>query len=205
VGPILFTAVYTIEGIGRPGYDATRRPISDLSVGPGGWVQIANFIVLGTLVLGLAVALRHGPSPLSRSRWLSRLIALFGIGLLAAGIFVTDPAPGYPPGSVKTAITFHGAMHQVASLIAFNALPVACYVTAWHLWRSGTWRGFSIYSVASGVLMMATLAGFGFAMASGGPAGIFERCAGSIGLAWLILTSARLAAGPMEQTPNTAL
>lgn len=142
---------------------------------------------------------------MSTSGWLPRLLALFGIGLLAAGIFVTDLGPGYPPGSVSTATSFHGALHQVASLIAFNALPIACYVTAWHLWRSGTWRGWSIYSLASGVLMMASLGGFGFAMATGGPAGIFERCAGSIGLAWLTLTSARVAVRPPEETPNPAV
>ncbi len=44
VGAVLFTIVYLIEGAMRPGYDAWRYPISALSLGPGGWIQQANFI-----------------------------------------------------------------------------------------------------------------------------------------------------------------
>ena len=44
LGGLLFTAVYLVEGATRPGYDALVLPISALSLGPGGWVQQANFV-----------------------------------------------------------------------------------------------------------------------------------------------------------------
>jgi len=192
VGPILFTLVYTLDGIYLPGYDAIKRPTSDLSLGPNGWVQITNFILLGILMVGLAIAVRSSRSPLSSSKWISRLISVFGVGLVIAGIFLTDPTPGYPPGSLVASFTLHGAVHQIGSLLAFGSLLTVCFVTARHLWRSTVWHGWAIYSLMSGLLMMLSLTGFGLAMSMGGPAGILERCAGSIGLAWITLTAVRL-------------
>src|SRR5260370_35605360 len=46
-GAVLFTMIYLIEGVTRPGYSAWQQPISALSLGPGGWVQQANFVVFG--------------------------------------------------------------------------------------------------------------------------------------------------------------
>jgi hypothetical protein len=192
VGPILFTVVYTLDGIYLPGYDAIKRPTSDLSLGLNGWIQITNFILLGILMIGLAIAVRSSRSPLSNSKWIPRLICIFGVGLVISGIFLTDPTPGYPPGLVVASFTLHGVVHQIGSLLAFGSLLIVCFVAARYLWRSPGWHGWAIYSLMSGLLMMVSLAGFGLAMSMGGPAGILERCAGSIGLAWITLTAVRL-------------
>src|SRR5947209_11395365 len=55
IGAVLFTCIYLLEGITRPGYDAWHQPISALSLGPGGWVQHVNFAVYGVLLLLSAV------------------------------------------------------------------------------------------------------------------------------------------------------
>src|SRR5262249_53760150 len=47
LAPVLFTVVYLIEGVTRPGYDGWKHSISALSLGPGGWLQQANFVFLG--------------------------------------------------------------------------------------------------------------------------------------------------------------
>ncbi len=51
IGSALFVTVFTLEGWLRPGYDWRSTFISELSIGPRGWVQIVNFIMLGTLFL----------------------------------------------------------------------------------------------------------------------------------------------------------
>jgi hypothetical membrane protein len=51
IGPLLFIAVFTIEGWLRPGYRARRHFVSSLSNGPRGWVQRVNFLQCGVLVL----------------------------------------------------------------------------------------------------------------------------------------------------------
>ncbi len=41
VAAVLFTLIYLIEGVTRPGYNAWPQPVSALSLGPGGWIQQA--------------------------------------------------------------------------------------------------------------------------------------------------------------------
>jgi uncharacterized protein DUF998 len=67
VGPILFFAVFTVAGAVRHGYSALRDFVTHLSLGDQGWVQIANFIVFGLLMLafdaGTRYAIRSSPGP----------------------------------------------------------------------------------------------------------------------------------------------
>src|SRR5438477_12411488 len=54
VGSVVFNLVYLVDGLLRAGYDSIRYPMSALSLGPGGWVQVANFVGFG--ILGCATA-----------------------------------------------------------------------------------------------------------------------------------------------------
>ena len=47
-GP-LFVATATLQILTRDGFDLRRHPISLLSVGEQGWLQVTNFIVAGVL------------------------------------------------------------------------------------------------------------------------------------------------------------
>jgi hypothetical protein len=49
-GP-LFIAASLTQAFTRKGFDLARHPISLLSLGAPGWVQIANFVVCGILYL----------------------------------------------------------------------------------------------------------------------------------------------------------
>ncbi len=105
VGPLFFIVVFLMEGATRADYDPLRQPVSSLSIGDLGWMQSANFIISGVLILAFALGLwfvlrRTGdastPSP---STWGPVLIGLVGLGLIGAGIFTCDPMAGYPPGT----------------------------------------------------------------------------------------------------------
>src|SRR5688500_13612467 len=56
-GP-LFLLVAAGQVLTRDGFDLGRHPLSLLSVGQHGWIQILNFVVAGVLSVGFAVALR---------------------------------------------------------------------------------------------------------------------------------------------------
>src|SRR6266851_4738732 len=99
IGPLLFIVVLLIEGATRPGYSAWRNYGSDLELSNQGWEQIANFIVCGLLCIAFAAGLRRIWRTGRASVWGPLLIGLFGLGLVAAGVFVTDPGRGYPPGA----------------------------------------------------------------------------------------------------------
>jgi hypothetical protein len=124
VGPILFIATVLVEGATRSGYSAWHYFASDLALGPGGWIQVANFVVSGALVAFFAYAVPN--------RWGAILIGAFGVGLVLAGLFVTDPSLGYPPGTLpgKAPQTVHGTIHSVAGAIVFFSVAAAAFVLA---------------------------------------------------------------------------
>ena len=55
--------------------------------------------------------------------WGPVLVAIYGLGLIGAGIFVADPALGFPPGTPADAhaISGHGLLHFVTGGIGFLA------------------------------------------------------------------------------------
>src|SRR5215213_2774133 len=92
-GPIYVTTS-VVQALAHDGFDLSRHAWSQLAAGPQGWIQMANLILTGAMVIAFAVGLRRwGPS-----RWAPRLITTFGLGLVAAGQLVADPGLGYPVG-----------------------------------------------------------------------------------------------------------
>jgi hypothetical membrane protein len=189
-GPVLFTLVYLVLGATEVGYDPWRRPVSDLSAGGLGAIQVASFVVCGVSVIGFALAFIRSPSP-AGGRWAPLLLIIVGVALLIAGIFITDPAAGYPGGNHSPTTTVHGAIHLVASVFVFTSLPAACFVMARRYMRAGL-KAWAAYSMTSGILMWSFLLAFGLSNARGGPAGLFERMAIATGWAWISLQAVRL-------------
>jgi len=63
---------------------ALRHPVSSLALSDFGWMHIANFIVVGLLMLAFAIGLRRALRPLGGSTWGSLLVGSYAIGLLGA-------------------------------------------------------------------------------------------------------------------------
>lgn len=195
-GP-LFVITFLIEGATRADYNALRHPVSSLALGDFGWMQVANFIVAGLLMvvfsLGLWLALR----PRRASIWGPLLVAVWGIGLLGAGIFLTDPVSGYPPGTPDLLLnpTAHGALHDQFSLIGFLALTVACFVFSYRFARQGE-RGWALYSAVTGILFPVgiVLASAAFSQDQGLVTfgGLLQRVTVTIGWTWLTLLAIHL-------------
>ncbi len=191
-GP-LFTLAWVAEGAMRANYNPLRHPVSSLALGDFGWTQIANFIVAGLLTLAFAIGLRRALQPLGGSRWGPLLIGAYAIGLLGAGIFVTDPVSGYPPGTPDMLLKYssvHAALHDLFSIPTFVGLPIACFVFARRFAGWGE-RGWAIYSTVTGLAfaVMFVLASAGFAQAKdlADLGGRFQRITITIGWTWLTL------------------
>jgi hypothetical protein len=130
-GP-LFIAASLTQAFTRKGFDLARHPISLLSLGAPGWVQIANFVVCGILYMLGAVGLRQALRQDSGGRWGPLLIGVTGLGLIIAGVFTTDPGAGFPPGAPAGAPTmsWHGMLHELGFLLTFIAAISASVVLA---------------------------------------------------------------------------
>jgi Protein of unknown function (DUF998) len=131
-GP-LFLVVAIGQAVTRDGFDPTSHPVSLLSLGDLGWLQIANFILAGVLYLAGAVRLRTALAGGPGAVWGPRLIGALGAALVLGGVFPPDPALGYPPGTPDgqpDRMSFHGTVHAFAPALGFLALGVACFVFA---------------------------------------------------------------------------
>jgi hypothetical protein len=87
------------EGGGFSCYDAWQQAISTLSLGPGGWIQRADFVLLGVMTVGVAVVWRRILAGGVCATWYPVMRGIEGFSLVMIGFFSTDPAFGYPPGS----------------------------------------------------------------------------------------------------------
>ena len=129
-GP-LFALLAAGQVLLRDGFDLRRHPLSLLATGGPGFVQIINFLLAGLGVVCLAIAVRRTVTDGVGRRWLARLIAVFGLGLIASGVFVMDPENGFPIGTTEepaSEMSWHGIAHIVAATVAFTGLAVACIV-----------------------------------------------------------------------------
>ena len=201
IGPLLFIVVLLIEGATRPGYSAWSTAGSYLALSNQGWEQIANFIVCGSLIIAFAIGLRRIWPTGRASVWGPLLIGLFGLGLVIAGVFVTDPGGGYPPGTPMNSIpqTWHGWVHGINGLLLFNVvLPAACFVLARRFASDPQNRSWATYSWVTGALILvisitSTIA-LPIAENAGFPLvdGLFQRVQIIMGWVWLALTALRL-------------
>ena len=157
-GPI-YVLVALAQGLLRPGFGLLHDDVSLLSNGSLGWIQIANFIVTGAFVLAAAVGMARALG--ARSAWAPRLLGVFGMGLIAAGIFVADPMNGFPAGTPAgrpEAMSVHGILHIVVAAIGFLCLIAACLVTARRFASEGRSR-MRWFSLATGIVFLLGFAG----------------------------------------------
>jgi Protein of unknown function (DUF998) len=190
-GP-LFVVVAVIQILFRPGFDLTRQALSLLTLGSWGWVQSANFILTGLLLIVGAVGMRRVLRGESGGRWAPVLLTVCGVGLIGGGLFHPDPSNGFPPGTpagASAVSSWHGVLHMVCGSTAFLALIVLCFVLAHASTRAGH-RRWAICSRVAGALCAVGVATAG---APGGTVSLFMGV--SLALLWISLVATQLTAG----------
>jgi hypothetical membrane protein len=158
-GPV-YVVVGLLQVLLREGFDIRRHALSLMSNGSLGWIQIATFIVSGALVIAGAVGVRQRLLPGRGSTSAPILLAIYGLGLIGAGLFIADPMDGFPPGTPPgppAAMSWHGPLHFMAGGIGFIGLVGATFVFA-RRFAGLREYGWATFSLATGVLF---LAGFG--------------------------------------------
>ena len=144
LGILYFFAAVTTEELLRPLYNPIQRTISELAVGPFGFLQTSAFIVLGLSLL----ALQHGLARSLRRAALSRiacaLLALCGVAAFLAAAF---------PTNLKGAVvTVAGQIHESAADVGYAGLIVAIIMLTIHFRRDERWRSYVTASSSLAVL-----------------------------------------------------
>ncbi len=187
----LFCGVVAIQAYAREGFHLAIHPLSLLSLGDLGWIQTATFIATGLLIIACAFGMRRLLSHRWGGTWAPLLVALYGLGLFAAGVFPADPGLGFPPGAVQAdATSWHATLHGAAFFLAHLSVILACFVFARRFLAHGD-KGWAAYSVATGIGTPALIvAGFSNPAVIG--ASFFLT--GVVAMGWLALVAARMLA-----------
>jgi hypothetical protein len=195
-GP-LYIVVGSIEALTRPGFDPTREDLSLLSNGAFGWVHIALLVVTGLLTIAGGVGMRRALAGGRGALWGPLLVGLYGVGLIGAGIFIADPARGFPPGTPADAhaVSWHGLMHFISGGVGFLGLIAACMVFA-RRFVALKQKGWATYSVLTGVLFFAAFVGIASGSQQGGSILVVVTLAFTVavilGWAWISAIAAGL-------------
>jgi hypothetical protein len=103
---------------------------SGLALGPYGWGQVLNFVVLGVLIIAFGLGVGQAVQP-GRLSWLGPLfLVVSGAGETLAA-FNTDPP--------NAAASWHGQIHSVAFVVFMISLLIGYLAT--FVRRDPLWRG----------------------------------------------------------------
>ncbi|MFD1494060.1 MULTISPECIES: DUF998 domain-containing protein [Microbacterium] len=129
-GPLFYLSAI-VQMLMRPGFDIRIHPLSQLSTGDLGWIQILTFVLAGLGLICLSIGHRRVVTGGLGRAAVPVLVAISGAGFIAAGVFPQDPANGFPLGVAEgpaAEATWHALIHMVAAIVAFTALAVAAII-----------------------------------------------------------------------------
>ncbi len=188
-GAVLFVVVFLIDGATRPDYSPQHHTVSALATGPRGWTQTANFLVSGAAIVTAAVGL----IVTGQSVLLGYAVAVFGLGLVASGVFPMDPMRGYPPGTPNRdphSFSRRHHWHDNAGAVVFFSLPLIVGVVIF----VGPGVGWLVASVIVLVALIWALVAFNKAWENDLPhTGLVQRVFLGLGMLWLAAVFAHFA------------
>jgi hypothetical protein len=184
IGAALFVSVFTIAGWLSPGYSPAGMFVSELSLGPFGWVQILNFLLTGALIVifgrGLAAHFRTGPL----------LVQGIGVGLIVSGPFITDPSAMFGQTSA------HGIVHGIFGAVVFTVAPISCFVFYRRFRVDPAWRPLAGWTLASCLVLTLGIGLLKFSQQPGSALfdwkGIVQRVLLVTLMAWIFAVAVRL-------------
>jgi hypothetical protein len=207
--PLLFFVAILIQDALRTGYDPINHSGSELSNGDWGWVQITNFVVTGLLTMAFAVGVRRVLDKGRGLRAIPIVTGILGFCLIIAGVFVTDPDAGFPPGvQPPAAPTVHGWIHNLNLFPAWAALTAAILMTAYRSLVRREKLAWILFNAVAGILTPVTMyiaaRHFNMATLTGSGHGLWQRISQAIGFGWYALFAVRLLRSTSRETPQMA-
>lgn len=185
IGAVLFPAVYLVDGVLRPGYRTLVDPISALAIGPGGGVQVGDFVLYGVLLIisayGWRKVLVHGPAAV-----------LYPVARIVSGLAL-----------IATGIVHAGPVHNAVSSLSLIATVAGLFILAARLHRSSGWRAWASAAIVTAVLEMGLLAAFGRLTTPAGGGGVFEKLATVVVAAFIVAITARVLRRNVRLLPST--
>ncbi|MEX3616989.1 DUF998 domain-containing protein [Paenibacillus glucanolyticus] len=178
---LLLSSLHLLE----PEFDPTWRFISEYALGDFGWMMHLAF---GLLALAqISVAITIFPHIRTVTGYIGLVIlGISAIGVIIAGIFVTDPITVSPDDA-----TFSGSMHSIGAMLDYT--PVAALLISLSLSRLDVWRPMKRVLLTSAIIAIVAMLLFVLQIPQDGQfgpgvlAGIFGRFLILADIAWLTI------------------
>jgi hypothetical membrane protein len=145
-GPVIFALVALLHSLLRAHHSFVADPVSALAAGPSGWLQNANFLLFGSLMIAYAIGLHLG---IRQTRWGSvgvAFLVLSGVGLMWGGVFPSTDATG--------AFDEDRLLHVPGFVMTFLGGGIGLIAMSRRMARDPRWRGLATYALLSGVAML---------------------------------------------------
>jgi hypothetical membrane protein len=186
--PVLFTTLVIVQGVLVPDYSHVAMPISALTAWPTGWIQRLNFYAFGSSMAAFAVGLHLGVQPTRGGAAGFALLAIGGVGIVAAGVFPWKMVDGVPTET---------PLHVAAAIPSFAATAAGLIVFSRRLKADPRWRDLAAYTLASGIGVLLLFVTLGwFAIEDDAPlhpwAGLLQRVICAVWFTCTIVLAVRL-------------
>ena len=169
----------------QPEFDPTWRFISEYALGNFGWMIHLAFGLLAVSQISVAITIL--PHIRTVTGYIGLVIlGISAIGVIIAGIFVTDPIFVSPDNS-----TFSGSMHSFGAMLDYT--PVAALLISLSLCRLDVWRPMKKVLFLSAIIAIVAMLAFVLQIPQDGQfgpgvlAGLFGRFLILADIAWLII------------------
>jgi hypothetical membrane protein len=189
LGPIVFTVGFAVQDLFRSQYNPIAQQISELTAGRDGWIQQANFVLFGLLMIAFAVGL-HRVRVAGSGAVVPTLVAWNGAELMIAGVF---PLREDAAGRIHDPI----GVHSVNGKIFFLSIGVGLILMSRRFAHDASWRGLAAYALATGVTLLVMFAITGvLARPAAAPlhpwSGVLQRAALAVWLPCVVVLALRL-------------
>ena len=176
---VCFGAVMLLHAL-RGDINPLRQVMSEYANGSNGPVMTVVFYAFGLSSVALAFRLRRGIPRRGTARLIPWLLALAGIGLIAAGVFEVE-RPLVPD-------TLEELIHSNASVVAFVLLITAMFMVSLMCWSDSRWWSFRWISLVLAMGAAAAAMATPFTQQTGW-SGAVQRLLSLTVLAWFLGTA----------------
>ena len=184
IAPALFWLLSNIAAILYPGYNLFRQTVSQLVLGPYGWIQTVDFFIVGLLVIAFASGLCSSVQNRRGFRAGIGILFFVGFGTFLLGFFPTE--------SQGTAATAQLTVHLGITSAVIGLFPFACFLLAPSFKADPHWKSLFVYTIATGVLGISLVIGTMRLPTDWTFFGIYERMLLANGLIWIEVLGIRL-------------
>lgn len=192
IGIVAYVLLNVIAQLLPPHYSPLSQAISDLALGPYGWLLAVIFLLYSVLSLAFLLGYIWGTSKEGRSRVGMIFLAIWGVlpGVLAFLPPDNVDAHGYPGAlqALQMTTTLHGMLHIVLSLIAFVSGMLATLFISLRFSRDARLRSLRTPALLIALLMWPTFL-LTDTFGKLGLYGVGERLFVGLGLLWMLIVA----------------